>query len=72
MKRLKGVFVECGLCEAQVEGSLSSNSRMRLCCFIYTLCFLVAIAKWLVYYPMYFFLTNGSRMIFLEKINKSI
>ena len=36
MKRLEGVFVECGLCEAHVEGSLSSNSVTRLCCFIYT------------------------------------
>ena len=31
VKRLKGVFVECGLCEAHVEGSLSSNFVMGLC-----------------------------------------
>ena len=60
VKRLESVFVECGLCEAHVEGSLSSNSVMRLCCFIYTGCFLVAIAKWLVTYELYIILCTFS------------
>ena len=52
MKRLEGVFVECGLCEAHDVGSLLSNSVMR--------CFLVAIAKWLVTYELYIILCTCS------------
>ena len=42
MKRLEDVFAECGLCEAHVEGILSSNTMRRLYCFLYPCCFLVA------------------------------
>ena len=61
MKRLEDGYVECGLCEARVEGILSNNIVLIGGCdevesLLIPLYMLVSLYPWLVIYGLYIIL----------------